>query len=220
MKYLLLIGFCLLAWAHPAQSRHQDLTILTREQGLGLMREMITAVIMQHEAEMEAFGSRLTDMQGVMQRLTIQAVLDLGKACPASSKLLTQLGLSMAGVNNNLAPAQREAVRAVAQAMCTELAATEVAKPFAQRPAAERLALYWAASAKQLLAHRAALVAAFGAGVVTSKPAKDQLWQYIDVQMFEECPAYTGQLRVDLGLEKQANSRAALPLEAIAPDPV
>ncbi|MDO7884933.1 hypothetical protein [Hymenobacter cheonanensis] len=212
IAHLLTAGIC----AQVAiESRHQDLTVLTNSQGRALLQELLIGVVQQNLAEFEAFMAQSPGNSAALQRASIQAVLDLATACPVAGKLLTQMGAQMAGVDvSQLSAAQKQALQRVAHALCEQLAAENTARPLGQRTAQERLAAYHrAADSAPVATYYQAAFDAFSAELRRNPRQADVLWQQIDLLMFDECPAYTGPLRVDRGLQqlKADSARAAAP---------
>lgn len=222
ITHLLTEGIC----AQVAlESRHQDLTVLTNSQGRALLQELLIAVVQKNLPEFEAFLAQSPGDNAALQRASIQAMLDLATACPVAGKLLTQMGAQMAGVDiSHLSAAQKQALQRVAHAMCEQLAAENTARPLSQRTAEERLAAYHRAVASAPVAtYYQAAFDAFSVELRRSPGQADRMWQQIDLLMFDECPAYTGPLRVDRGLQqlKADSARAAAPAPPVprAPRP-
>lgn len=217
ITHLLTQGLC----AQVAiQSRHQDLAVLTRSQGMAALQEMLTTVITQHTEDFEAFIAKTPGDNTALQRVSIQAVLDLAQTCPAAGKLLTQMGAQMAGVDiSQLPPAQKLALQHAAHALCEQLVAANRAHAFSARTAEERIAAYrHAIVSAEFAPYHQALLAAFGELALNDKQQEDTLWKRIDLLMFEECPTYTGQIRVDLGLQRlRADSAATAAPSAATP---
>ena len=46
------------------------------------------------------------------------------------------------------------------------------------------------------------MVAAFGQQLLTDTQAENTMWKNVDRLMYEQCPAVTGTLRVDFGLQR------------------
>ena len=46
------------------------------------------------------------------------------------------------------------------------------------------------------------MVAAFGQQLLIDAQAEDTMWKNVDRLMYEQCPAVTGTLRVDFGLQR------------------
>ena len=62
------------------------------------------------------------------------------------------------------------------------------------------------------------MVAAFGQQLLTDTQAEDTMWKNVDRLMYEQCPAVTGTLRVDLGLQRlQASAVQAAPTRGPVP---
>jgi hypothetical protein len=186
------------------ESRHQDLTVLTNAQGWALLQQVLAGVIAAHLTEFEAFVAQTPGSTVGLQRVSIQAMLNLATACPVAGKLLTQMGAQMAGVDvSQLSSAQKQTLQRVAHAMCEQLTAENTARPFSQRTAEERLAAYYRAVASDpVVAGYQAVLTAFGSEIQSNSQLQDSLWQKIDLLMFDECPAYTAPLRVDRGLRQ------------------
>lgn len=212
ITHLLTDGICTQV---AMESRHQDLTVLTNAQGRALLQEMLIGVVQKNLPEFETFMAQSPGDRAALQRVSIQAMLDLATACPAAGKLLTQMGAQMAGVDvSQLSAPQRQALQRVAHAMCEQLAAENTARPLGQRTAQERLAAYHrAADSAPVALHYEAMLAAFGPELRRNPRQADVLWQQVDLLMFDECPAYTAPLRVDRGLQqlKADSVRAAAP---------
>jgi hypothetical protein len=189
------------------QSRHQDLTVLTKAQGLELLNEVLLAVILQDSTEFKAVLARAPNPTVAMQRLSMQAILRLANACPSSSRLLVQMGVQMSAIDTTLTPLQQRALQAVAHSFCEKLTTTDVQKPFSQCSTTERIAAYNAARHELILAHGAALVQAFGQQLLSNGQLENNMWQNVDRLMFDECRALTAQLRTDRGFAQlQADS--------------
>ena len=205
------------------QSRHQDLAVLTKAQGMELLNEVLMAVIMQDSAEFKAVLTRAPDPTTAMQHLSMQAILRLATICPNSSKLLVQMGVQMAAIDTTLTPEQQRTLQTVARSFCEKLTAADARQPFSQRSTAERMVAFNEARHEIILAHGAALVEAFGQHLLTNENLENNMWQNVDRLMFDECRALTAQLRIDRGFAQlQAASAAsaaptAVPKAAQAP---
>ncbi|WP_216679514.1 hypothetical protein [Hymenobacter siberiensis] len=202
------------------ESRHQDFTVLTQEQGMALLQDMLSAVVMRDSSEFKAFVSHAPDATAAVQRVSIQAVLRLASACPAASKLLVKMGIQMTSMDTTLTTAQQQAVNISALDICKQLAVADVAQPLSQRPAAERIVLYHEAVQRMLHSQHSALTAAFGDAVLTNAQLENKLWLNIDRLMFDQCPAVTGIIRVDLGIERMRVQEAATAHSQTALQPV
>lgn len=183
------------------ESRHQDLAMLSKEQGAGLLQNVLTAAILQDSVEFTAFIAQASNVEAVVQRLSVQAVLKLRYICPAASKLLTQMGVQMAGLDTTLSSAQQQIIQTVAQDICGQLAKEDALHPFATLTAAQRLDLYYQARINSIRTHGQALIIAFGDHLLHDKQAEDTMWRNIDRLMFDSCPSVTSTLRVDRGLQ-------------------
>lgn len=202
------------------ESRHQDFAVLTQEQGMSLLQEILSAVIMRDSSQFEAFVSRAPDATTAVQRISIQAVLQLASACPSASKLLVKMGIQMTSMDTTLTAGQGQAVNIAALDMCKHLAAADAAQPLSQRPAAERIALYHEAVRRMLYVQHSVLVAAFGKDVLTNAQLENKLWLNIDRLMFDRCSAIIGVIRVDLEMERIRIQEAILAPSQAAPKPV
>lgn len=198
------------------QSRHQDLTVLTKAQGQELLNEVIMAVVVQDSTEFQAVLARTPDPTAAVQRLSMQAVLGLARACPSASRLLVQMGLQMAAIDTTLTPTQQPVLQAVARSFCEKLAAADAQRPLSQRTASERIAALREVRHEVILAHGAALVEAFGERLLTNQQLENSMWQNVDRLMFDACPSLTAQLRIDRGL---AQLQAAAEVPATNPRP-
>lgn len=198
------------------QSRHQDLTVLTKAQGMELLSDVLTAAIIRDSTAFQKILANAPDATVVVQRVSKQAVLGLSGACPAASKLLAQMGVHMSGIDTNLTTKQQHALQAVAHSFCEKLTAADARQAFSQCTAAERMAAFGAARHEVILAHGAALVEAFGQQLLANEQLENSLWQNVDRLMFDECRALTAQLRIDRGF---AQLRAASEAPAGAPTP-
>ena len=195
------------------QSRHQDLTVLTKGQGMELLNEVLMAVIVQDSIEFKTVLARASNPTAAMQRLSMQAILRLADACPSSSRLLVQMGVQMSAIDTTLTPLQQQALQAVAHSFCEKLTTIDSRKPFSQRSATERIAAYNQARHEVILAHGAALVQAFGQQLLSNVQLENNMWQNVDRLMFDECRGLTAQLRVDWGLSR-------LPADSVGSDVV
>lgn len=193
------------------ESRHQDLAVLTRAQGMALIQDMLSAVIMRDSVDFKAFAAKAPDAEAAVQRLTLQAVLRLPTFCPAASKLFTQMGVQMAGFDTTLTAGQLQLLQAVAHDFCDQLTAADTQQAFSRRTAPERIAAFQEVRHKIILAHGQALLAAFGEQLLTNQQLESTMWQNVDRLMFDQCPALIGQLRVDQGLAQLQEAEAPEP---------
>ena len=184
------------------ESRHQDLAVLTRKQGTALLESLLIGLIARDSAEFKAFVLAAPDAEAAMQRLTVRAMLDLASTCPTASALLTQMGVQMAGLDTKLSTEQEQVLRAAARDFCGQLALADREREFSARTAAGRMAVYQKARHEIITTHGAAMVAAFGQQLLTDAQAEDTMWKNVDRLMYEQCPAVTGTLRVDFGLQR------------------
>jgi len=192
------------------QSRHQDLAVLTKAQGMELLNEVLTAAIIRDSTAFRSFLAHVPDTTAAMQRVSMQAVLRLSSACPVAGKLLTQMGVQMAGFDTNLTAGQQQVLQTVAQDLCGRLTAADAQLAFSHRTAPERIAAYHSARHEIIMTHGSALVAAFGEQLVNNKQLESTMWQNVDRLMFDICPALTGQLRADRG-SAQLQEAATVP---------
>jgi hypothetical protein len=204
------------------ESRHQDLAVLTQEQGMALLQDMLSVVIVRDSVSFKDFIARAPNADAAVQRVCIQAVLGLAVACPSSYKLVTKMGVQMAQVDTTLSVEQQQVLRASARIMCEQLVAANARKDFNQRPAAERIMVHKQIVQRVLVLQAQALVAAFGQEMLTDAQLENKMRTNIDRLMFEECPALTGMLRVDQGMarlqaQKNPAPRPAKPVKAAAP---
>jgi|GEM_PF-6103767 len=198
------------------ESRQQDITLLNRAQGMGLLQGMLTKVVARLAPEFTAFAAAApaAEVDGALQRVTIQAMLRLSSVCPATSQLLNQLGGQMAGLDDKLSAAQQQAVEAMAQDMCGQLTAEDAQKAFSRRTAPERIAANQQVRHGTVLTHGRTLVAAFGEELLTNEPLESNMWENVDRMMFNICPVITAQLRVDQGFAKLKGQSGAAPASA------
>ncbi|HEX8428142.1 hypothetical protein [Hymenobacter sp.] len=188
------------------ESRHQDLAVLTRAQGTGLIEDMLAIIILQDSTEFKAFILKAPDADAAMQRLTIHAILRLASTCPTASKLLTQMGVQMGNVDTKLTVPQEQVLQTISHGLCGQLSTADAERALDKRSAPERIELYQQAVHDMMLTHGQEIGTAFGSDVFTNKQMESKLWQNLDRLMFEECPAFTAVLRVDRGLARMQDT--------------
>ena len=188
------------------ESRHQDLAVLTRSQGTGLLQEMLSLIIVRDSTEFSAFISKAPDADAAVQRLTIHAILRLASTCPTASKLLTHMGVQMGSVDTNLSASQEQVLQTISHGLCGQLSMADTELSLSKRSAPERIELYQQAVHAMILAHGREIGVAFGSEVFTNKQMESKLWQNLDRLMFEECPTFTAILRVDRGLARMQDT--------------
>ena len=198
------------------QSRHQDLTVLSKTQGMELLNEVLMAVVVQDSTEFKTVLARAANPTTAMQRLSMQAVLRLAIACPNASRLLVQMGVQMSAIDTTLTPLQQHALQAVAHSFCEKLTTVDARQPFSQRSTTERIAAFNKARHEVILAHGAALVEAFGQQLLNNVQLENSMWQNVDRLMFNKCRAFTAQLRIDRGFT-QLQTDSVAPI--VAPKP-
>ncbi|UOQ72970.1 hypothetical protein [Hymenobacter cellulosilyticus] len=189
------------------ESRHQDFSVLTKAQGMGLLQDMLTNVIIRDSTEFNTFVLRASSEDAAVQRLSINAVLGLRTVCPLANKLLVQLGIQMTNLDTNLSASQQQIVRTVALDLCGQMAALNSVQAFSRRLPTERLELYYQARIAAIRRHGQTILIAFGDELLNDARLEDNMWLNVDQVMFEECPDLTGLLRVDRGmanLQKQS----------------
>ena len=193
------------------ESRHQDLAVLTRSQGMGLMQEVLTAAIIRDSLAFRTFLASTPETATAVQRVTMQAMVRLTTMCPLTSRLLMQMGAHMTGLDTNLSTVQQQLLETVAHDLCGRLALADTQLAFGRRTAPERIAAYQEARHQVILARGQALLAAFGEQLLADQQLESTMWQNVDQLMYDQCPALTSQLRVDQGMAQLRETRAPEP---------